>query len=183
MKKLGIVLLILALIAVPLIGTYNSMVKSRQAVDAQWANVESKLQRRYDLIPNLVESVKGIMAQEKAVFGQIADARAKLSGARTSDDKAAASSELEGALSRLLVVMENYPQIKSNEQVNTLMTELAGTENRISVERDRYNQVVQQYNTKLVAFPTVIFAKMLGFKEANYFKATAGAENAPQVKF
>lgn len=183
MKKLGIVLLILVLIAVPLVGTYNGLIKSKQAVDAQWANVESKLQRRFDLIPNLVESVKGAMAQEQAVFGQIANARAKLSGARTTDDRAAASSELEGAISRLLVVMENYPVLKSNEQVSALMTELAGTENRISVERDRYNEAVLSYNTKLVAFPTVIFAKMLGFKEANYFKATAGAENAPQVKF
>lgn len=183
MKNLGIILLVLALIAVPMVVTYNGLVNSKQAVDAQWANVESKLQRRFDLIPNLVESVKGAMAHEQAVFGQIAEARAKLSGATTTEDRAAASSELEGALSRLLVVMENYPQLKSNEQVSALMTELAGTENRISVERDRYNQAVQQYNTKLVAFPTVIFARILGFKEANYFKATAGAENAPQVKF
>lgn len=164
-------------------GSYNSLVSMDENVNKQWANVESKLQRRFDLIPNLVESVKGAMAQEKEVFTAIADARAKMAGAKTTTEKVEASNQLEGALGRLLVVAENYPELKSNQNVTALMDELAGTENRISVERDRYNEVVGEYNSAIRKFPKSIFAGMFGFKERPYFQATEGAENAPKVKF
>lgn len=187
MRKGTIVLLVvLALIAVfvfGIFGSYNSLVSLDENVNTQWANVESKLQRRYDLIPNLVESVKGAMAQEKEVFTAIADARAKLAGAGSVSDKVEASNELEGALSRLLVVVENYPELKSNQNVTALMDELAGTENRISTERDRYNEVAGKYNKARRSFPTNIMAGMFGFDERPYFEATPGAETAPEVKF
>ncbi len=164
-------------------GTYNSMVTMSEEVDAQWAVVESKLQRRYDLIPNLVNSVQGIMDQEQEVFKSIADARAKLAGATTTTEEVAASSELEGALSRLLVVMENYPELRSVESVNNLMDELAGTENRISVERDRYNIAVKQYNSSIKTFPRNMIAASFGFEPKIYFEAVEGAETAPEVNF
>ncbi len=187
MKKGTIILLvILAVIAIfvfSIFGSYNSLVSLDEDVNTQWANVESKLQRRYDLIPNLVESVKGAMKQEKEVFTAIADARAKLAGAGTTSEKVEASNELEGALSRLLVVVENYPELKSNQNVTALMDELAGTENRISTERDRYNAVVKEYNRVIRSFPKNIIAGMFGFKERPYFEATAGADVAPEVNF
>ncbi|MEG2709330.1 MAG: LemA family protein, partial [Vagococcus sp.] len=140
MKKNTPLLVIVGIIAVLVIyvfTAYNSLVSKEAEVDSQWATVESKLQRRYDLIPNLVNSVEGSMKQEKEVFGNIADARSKMAGANTVKETSEASAQMETALSRLLVVMENYPELKSNENVNTLMTQLEGTENRISVERDR----------------------------------------------
>lgn len=186
MKKLP-VLLIVILVLVGIVGVfagqYNGLMSSNENVDQQWANVESKLQRRYDLIPNLVESVKGAMAQEQAVFQSIADARAKLAGASTIDEKAVASSEMETALGRLLVVMENYPELKSIDSVNRLMDELAGTENRISVERDRYNEAVSAFNRKVKRFPTNLIAGMLGFEPRAYFEAASGASEAPTVNF
>lgn len=163
--------------------TYNSFVTLSNEVDSQWANVESKLQRRMDLIPNLVNSVKGIMDQEKEVFGNLADARAKLAGAGTVNEKVEASSEVEGALSRLLMVMENYPELKSSENVNQLMDELAGTENRISVERDRYNETVKVYNNKIQRFPSSIIAGSKGFEKRDFFEAAPGSEVAPTVDF
>ncbi len=183
-KGIGIIIAIVVLIgiiALPLMGTYNSLVTLSENADQQWANVESKLQRRYDLIPNLVESVKGAMAQEQEVFGNIADARAKMAGASTPDEQVAASNQLEGALGRLLVVMENYPVLKSNDNVTRLMDELAGTENRISVERDRYNTTIADYNRKIKRFPTNIAAGIMGFDDRAYFEAAPGAETAPQV--
>jgi len=143
--------------------------------------VETKLQRRYDLIPNLVESVKGAMEQEQEVFGAIADARARIGSAQTTEEQVTASNEMESALSRLLVIVENYPELKSNEQVTALMDELAGTENRISVERDRYNEAVQQYNNKVKRFPGSLMAGLFGFDEKSYFEAVSGAETAPSV--
>lgn len=163
--------------------TFNSFVALENEVDGQWANVESKLQRRVDLIPNLVNSVKGIMEQEKEVFGNIADARAKLAGAGSVNDKVEASTELEGALSRLLVVMENYPELKSNENVSQLMDELAGTENRISVERDRYNDTVKVYNNKIQRFPSSIVANSKGYEKREFFRAAPGSDVAPTVDF
>lgn len=187
MRKGAIVLIvILAVIGIfvfSLFGSYNSLVALDEEVNTQWANVESKLQRRYDLIPNLVESVKGAMAQEQEVFTAIADARARLAGAGTTSEKVEASNELEGALSRLLVVVENYPELKSNQNVTALMDELAGTENRISTERDRYNEVVRGYNESVRKFPKNILAAMFGFETRPYFEATAGAETAPEVNF
>ena len=166
-----------------IIGSYNSLISLSENVDKQWANVETVLQRRYDLIPNLVESVKGAMSQEEEVFGQIVDARASMAAATTVDEQVEASNQLEGALGRLLVVMENYPELHSNENVTRLMDELAGTENRISVERGRYNEAVSDYNKKIKRFPTAIIANMMGFEARAYFQATDGAETAPTVDF
>ena len=186
MKKgiLGVIIalvVIAGLLVMPLIGSYNNLVTLSENADQQWANVETVLQRRYDLIPNLVESVKGAMAQEQEVFGQIADARAAMAGASTVDEQVEASNQLEGALGRLLVVMENYPELRSNENVTRLMDELAGTENRISVERGRYNEKVAEYNETIKKMPTLIVARMMGFDKREYFEATDGAETAPKV--
>jgi len=187
MKKgliaLIVILVIIGIFVVSVFGSYNSLVTLDESVNSQWANVESKLQRRFDLIPNLVESVKGAMAQEQEVFKSIADARAKMAGAQGTTEKVEASNELEGALGRLLVVVENYPELKSNENVTALMDELAGTENRISTERDRYNEVVNNYNSAIRKFPKNILAGMFGFEERPYFEATDGADVAPEVKF
>lgn len=186
MKKNKSLLIVVGVVAVLLIyvfATYNSLISKSEKVDAQWATVESKLQRRYDLIPNLVNSVQGSMEQEKEVFSNITEARSKMAGASTVEETAAASTEVESALSRLLVVMENYPDLKSNENVKTLMTQLEGTENRISVERDRYNKEVQSYNVSIKKFPKSLIANMTGFSQKEYFKAAEGAEVVPEVDF
>jgi len=184
MKKTWIIIGIVAVfIVVGLFGYYNKFVTASENVDGQWAQVEAQYQRRFDLIPNLVESVKGIMEQEKDVFGMIADARTKYSGAATVNEKAAAAGEVESALSRLLVVMENYPQLKSADTVQTLMAQLEGTENRISVERGRYNDSVRGYNVMIKRFPANMLAGMFGFGEKNYFEISAGADVSPQVEF
>lgn len=183
-KGIGIIIAIVVLIgiiALPLMGTYNSLVTLSENADQQWANVETTLQRRYDLIPNLVESVRGSMQQEQEVFGNIAEARARMAGATTTEEQVAASNQLEGALGRLLVVMENYPELRSNENVTRLMDELAGTENRIAVERNRYNTTVADYNRRIRRFPTNIMAGMMGFDQRSYFEAADGADTAPQV--
>jgi len=183
-RILGVVLVLVGIIAVLgifLAGSYNSFVGLYQEVDAQYAVIESKLQRRFDLIPNLVETVRGHMAHEEEVFGNIAEARAKMAGARTVDERVAASNELEGAFSRLLVVMENYPQLKAQESVARLMDELAGAENRISVERDNYNAVVRRYNTRIMSFPGVMLSRMFGYASRAYFAAEEGANVAPRV--
>ncbi len=172
-------------LAVILVGwvflSYNGLVSSNEAVSSQWAQVETQYQRRFDLIPNLVASVKGIMAQEQKVFSDIADARTKYSGATTPDEKAAAASQVESALGRLLVITENYPQLQSSQNVKDLMTQLEGTENRVSTERKRYNDFVQAYNLKTKQFPSSIAAIIFGFKEHAYFEAAAGADTVPAV--
>lgn len=184
MKKILIgIVIVLVLIAIYAFGTYNSLVTSNVAADTQWKQVETNYQRRFDLIPNLVNSVKGIMEQEKDVFTAIANARAHYAGATTVDEKARAAGEVESALGRLLVITENYPQLRSSEAVQSLMAELVGTENRINVERMRFNEAIQAYNLKVMRFPSSVFASMFGFKERAYFEASAGAENAPQVQF
>ena len=184
MKKTWIIIGIIAVvIIVSLFGYYNKFITANEQIDDQWAQVEAQYQRRFDLIPNLVESVKGIMAQEKDVFGLIADARTKYAGATTVNEKAEAATEVESALSRLLVVMENYPELKSAENVNTLMAQLEGTENRISVERGRFNNTVRDYNVMVKRFPGNMMAGMFGFDERSYFEAAAGSEQAPEVKF
>ena len=162
---------------------YNNLISQTQAIDGQWAQVETQYQRRFDLIPNLVNSVQGLFSQEQAVFGEIAKARTKYSGAKSVDEKAKSAGELESALGRLLVIVENYPNIKSNTTVAQLMDDLAGTENRISVERRRYNELVQAYNTKIKQVPGNIFAGIFGFSERTFFKAVEAAEKAPKVKF
>lgn len=164
-------------------GVYNGLVRGNEGVNAQWAQVESQYQRRFDLIPNLVESVKGIMKQEQAVFTAIADARTHYAGAATPDQKAAAAGQVESSLSRLLVVMENYPQLKSAENVQSLMAEIAGTENRISVERMRYNEIVRDYNVRVKVFPGSLVASLFGFGPRTMFEAQTGADTAPKVNF
>jgi LemA protein len=180
---IGVVVLLVVIVGASIWGTYNSLVTKNQAIDGQWAQVEAQYQRRFDLIPNLVESVKGYMTQEKTIFAQIADARTSYAGAQTPDDKAAAGSEVETALGRLLVIMENYPTLRSVEVVTTLMDELAGTENRINVERQRYNSIVLDYNTAIKRFPSNLAASIFGFESRQYFKADTGASTAPKVNF
>lgn len=177
-----IVIIVLAAIALYVGGKYNGFVSQNEAVTAQWAQVESQYQRRFDLIPNLVSSVQGAMKQEKEVFGAIAEARTRYSGAVTTDQKAAAATQVESAMSRLLVVMENYPQLKSTDTaVPSLMAELAGTENRVAVERMRYNEVVRDYNVSVKSFPGTLIAGMFGFASHTMFEAASGAEVAPKV--
>lgn len=184
MKKSTIIILgIIVLIVLYGFVTYNGLVTSNVNADTQWQQVEVNYQRRFDLIPNLVESVKGIMKQEETIFTAIADARSRYAGAATPDAKAAAAGQVESALARLLVITENYPQLKSSDTVNTLMSQLEGTENRISVERMRFNDSVRSYNLKVMRFPSSIIASITGFDERAYFEAAAGTENAPQVKF
>ncbi|MCX6004656.1 MAG: LemA family protein [Chloroflexi bacterium] len=166
-----------------LAGIYNSLVTKTQAIDAQWSQVETQYQRRFDLIPNLVNSVKGMMTQEQKVFQAIADARTRYGAAQTVNDKAVAAGEVETSLGRLIAVMENYPDLKSSQTVINLMDELAGTENRISVERGRYNEKVRDYNTMIKTFPTNMLAGMFGFAERQYFESAPGTEKAPEVKF
>lgn len=184
MKKTLIIIAVIIVVAV-LYGwsSYNGLVTMKETATAQWQQVETQYQRRFDLIPNLVESVKGSMKQEQAVFTAIADARTKYSGATTVNDKAAAAGQVETALGRLLAVIENYPTLKSSEAVQNLMTQLEGTENRVSVERQRYNDEVKAYEVAIKKFPRSIIASMFGFGDLAYFQAQAGAENAPQVKF
>jgi len=164
-----------------LVGAYNGLVQKDQAVDGQWAQVETSYQRRFDLIPSLVESTKGIFEQEQEVFGTIAEARQGYAGAQTQEEQVEAANNLESAISRLLVIVENYPELTSNETVLSLMDELAGTENRINVERRNYNDVARDYNTHVKSVPTVFIAGMFGFADKPYFEAAAGAEVAPEV--
>jgi len=184
MKKTLIILaIVVAVLAVYAWGTYNSMVTASENVDNMWAQVETQYQRRFDLIPNLVNSVKGAMGQEQKVFGDLADARTRYSGATTVNAKAEAATQVESAFSRLLVIMENYPQLKSVETVQTLMVQLEGTENRISVERKRFNDAARDFNVMVKRIPAKWFASMFGFSEKAYFQAAAGSENAPAVNF
>ncbi len=163
--------------------SYNTFVGQEESIKAQWAQVENQLQRRNDLIPNLVETTKGVAQQEKDVFGQIAESRARLAGARTPQETIQAANEQSSALARLLVVVENYPQLRSNEQFARLMDELSGTENRIAVERMRYNQRVQEYNTSRRQFPSNVTAGIFGFEEYPLFDAPPEAQQVPRVDF
>ncbi len=166
------------------IGVYNGLVAKDQGVKAAWAQVESLYQRRLDLIPNLVETVNGYKIHEADVMKNIADSRAKLAGAKSVSEKVAATNGMEGAISRLLVVVENYPNLKADANFRALMDSLEGTENRISVERMRYNEIVKEYNITVKRFPTILFVNSFGFdKEKTLFAATKGAETAPAVKF
>ncbi len=180
---IGILLVIVLVIGGILVGMYNSLVTKEQAIEGQWAQVETQYQRRYDLIPNLVESVKGYMTQEQTIFNNLAEARSKYAGATTTDEKAVASGEVEVALARLLAIMENYPVLRSVEVVTTLMDELAGTENRISVERRNYNELVRDYNTAIKTFPRNMLAGMFGFTTHEYFESVSGADLVPKVEF
>jgi LemA protein len=163
--------------------SYNKFTAQEEAIKAQFAQVDNQLQRRNDLIPNLVETVKAYAQQEKDVFGAIADARAKMAGAQTPGDKIAAANAESTALGRLFVVMEAYPQLKSNETFATLMSQLEGTENRLSTERGRYNDLVRAYDTSRKQFPANITAKMFGFKEYPYYEVPKEAKAVPKVDF
>ena len=179
-------MLVLVLVAAGVITSgcsYNTFVSKEEGVKAQWAQVQNQLQRRNDLIPNLVETTKGIAQQEKDVFGQIADSRARLAGATTPQQTIEAANQQSAALGRLLVIVENYPQLRSNETFNRLMDELSGTENRIAVERMRYNERVQDYNTTRRQFPSNVTANIFGFKEYPLFDAPPAAEQVPKVNF
>jgi LemA protein len=187
--KIGLVILVILLILALFLGSAyvsrrNQMAIKREAVNAAWAQVDVVLQRRADLIPNLVQTVKGFAVHEEQVFSEIAQARSALIGARTPSEKITANGALDSALSRLLVITENYPQLKSNENFLRLQDELAGTENRIAVERRRYNEAVQDYNTYISLFPNSLVASLSGFTRNDaYFKTEEGARTAPKVNF
>jgi LemA protein len=180
----GVILLLVLIIGGQYVGVHNSLVQKNEAVKAAWSQVDIVLQRRADLIPNLVETVKGYAKQEQQVFGDIAKARSALLSAGSPQQKIAANGQLDSALGRLLVVVENYPQLKSNENFLRLQDELAGTENRIAVERKRYNDTLQDYNTYIQTFPNSLFAGWGGFKPNDaYFKADEGSRANPKVNF
>jgi LemA protein len=190
MKRGWIVLAVVAalvmLVAGQFSGTFNRLVTADQGVKQKWAQVDNQLQRRNDLIGNLVETVKGTAAQEQQVFGDIAAARAQMAGAKTPAERTAAAQSMDqalggSALSRLLVVVENYPQLRSNEAFMQLMDELAGTENRLATERMRYNEEVQAFNTTVKRFPTNLFASLFHFSEAPYYQIPEAAREAPKV--
>jgi LemA protein len=188
LKKSGLAVLVLVLAIVAVLGigfvsVSNSIIRSEEEVNVSWAEVQNQYQRRYDLIPNLVETVKGYAAHEEEVFTAIADARAKLGGAQTVPETAEAVNAVEGALSRLLLVVENYPELKADASFRDLTYELSGTENRIAVARQRYNTSVQSYNVKIRTFPNSIVAGMRGVVPKDMFEAQTGASVAPEVKF
>ena len=173
-----------ALAALPLTGcSYNTFVGQEEAIKTQWAQVENQLKRRNDLIPNLVETVKGYATHEESVYKDIADSRSRLLAAKSPEETMQAANQQTAALGRLLAISENYPQLRANEQFNRLMDELSGTENRIAVERMRYNERVQEYNTGRRQFPANMTAKLFGFKEYPFFQAPAEAKQVPKVNF
>src|SRR5712671_1883797 len=188
MSKFAIVFITIAVLILLSVGKYisvkNALVQKNESVKTAWSQVDIVLQRRADLIPNLVETVKGIAKQEQTVFGDIAKARSSLLSAGTPSEKIAANQQLDSAIGRLLVIVENYPQLKSNENFLRLQDELAGTENRIAVERKRYNDALQDYNTYLLKFPNNLIARFAGFKPNEaYFQASEGSRQVPKVDF
>ena len=184
MKKTLIIVLALVVVAVIWgFSGYNSLVTLNENADAQWAKVETQYQRRFDLIPNLVASVKAVLTQEQTVYGDIAAARSRYTNATSPDAKAAAASQIETSLGRLIAIVESYPQLSSSTNIRDLMTQLEGTENRVSVERTRFNDEIRAYNTAIKRFPKNFLAMLTGFGERSYFEAAAGAENAPAVTF
>jgi LemA protein len=183
-RRTAVQLVLLAVVALPLGGcSYNTFVSQDEAINQQWAQVQNQLQRRNDLIPNLVETVKGYAAHEEGVYKDIAESRSRLLAAKSPDETIAAANQQSSALGRLLAISENYPQLRANEQFNRLMDELSGTENRIAVERMRYNEKVQEYDTARRQFPSNLTAKLFGFKEHPYFQAPAEAQQVPKVNF
>lgn len=178
-----IVLAVILVIAIPIVGSYNSLVNLKQTVNKAESNIDTQLQRRSDLIPNLVNTVKGYASQEKDIFTDIANARSKLAGATSVTEQADADSQLSNALSRLLVVVERYPDLKSNQNFRDLSVQLEGTENRIAVARQDYNTAVTNYNAKRRRFPTTIISSLFGFQEKPLYKASAGATDVPSVDF
>lgn len=188
MKKvwiiLGVIVVLVLIVPGIYVTNYNRLVTMNESIDTAWSQVENQLQRRYDLIPNLVNTVKGYAKHEKDVFTNIAEARSKLAGAKTTIEKVQAANQVETALARLLAIAENYPQLKANENFIRLQDELAGTENRIAVERMRYNETIRIYNILVQRFPSNIVASMSGFQKKDaYFKAEEPAKSAPKVNF
>lgn len=183
MSALVSILMVIVLAVGSVFGFYNGMVSARENVDSKWSQVDNQLQRRSDLIPNLVNTVKGYASHEKEVFQSVSDARAKMAGARSVTDKLAANTDLNSALSRLLAVAENYPQLKADQNFRQLQDELSGTENRIAVARKDYNDAVQSYNTKIKSLPYSLFAGALGFTAQDYFKVEETARTVPKVQF
>ncbi len=187
MNRIGTRAVLLTLLLASVLSTtgcsYNRFTRQEEAIKAQWAQVQNQLQRRNDLIPNLVETVKGYAQHEEGVYKDIAEARSRLLAARSPEETIQAANQQTAALGRLLAVVENYPQLRANEQFNRLMDELSGTENRIATERMRYNERVQQYNTSRRQFPANLTAKMFGFKEYPFFEAPAEARQVPRVNF
>lgn len=179
----AIIIILVAIGAFWFIGQQNSIIRLEENIDGAWSEVENQLQRRSDLIPNLVATVRGFAEQEEQIFTEIADARARLAGAGSVGETAESYEELQGALSRLLVVVENYPQLQSNENFIRLQDELAGTENRIAVARQRYNSTVQEFNTRIRLFPTRIVANRLGLNQREYFEISEAAREVPRVDF
>ncbi|TYB31084.1 MAG: LemA family protein [Candidatus Mcinerneyibacterium aminivorans] len=179
----GIIILFGAIFIGNLISGYNQMVRMNEQIENQWSSVENQYQRRMDLIPNLVNSVKGYVEHEREVFTNIAEARSKYAGASSKEGKMKAANQLEGALSRLMVIVERYPNLKASQNFTQLMDELAGTENRVAVARRRYNESVRQYNAYIKQFPQKIIASIFNFEKAEYFEAEEGAEKAPEVDF
>jgi LemA protein len=184
MKTWMWVLLVVVVVGGFVVSVYNGLVGLDQSVKTNWAQVENQLQRRYDLIPNLVATVKGYASHEKELFENVTKARSAWAGAQTQGQKVAAANQVEGALARLMVVVENYPQLQASANFRALQDELAGTENRLAVARQRFNEAVQSYNTTAKSIPTVFFVRMFGFdSEKVFFKAAEGAKEAPKVKF
>lgn len=180
---IGIFIILIIFFVITGIRGYNELIQIQEQVTLQQSNIQTQLQRRNDLIPNLVETVKGYASHEQAIFTDIAQARSKLSGATSIDELTQAEQTMQNALNRLLVVVENYPDLKADKQYTALMDELAGTENRIQVARKDYNEIAQAYNSKIKQFPTVIFAGIMGFEKADYFEASDVSQNAPIVSF
>ncbi len=181
--KWAVPLVVIVVSLIWFVGTYNGLVRSQVEVDTAWGQVQSVYQRRADLIPNLVETVKGVKNFEKETYLAVTEARSKWQTASTPQQQVAATNQLESTLSKLLLVVENYPELKSNENFLALQDELAGTENRINVERQRYNKAIGDYNKKIRVFPGSLVAGMFGFEKKEFFEAIPGAETAPAVKF
>ena len=182
-SALGVILVILVLGGIMFASTYNGLVGKREVVDNAYANLDVMLQRRCDLIPNLVNTVKGFASHETEAIDKVTDARTKLVNANTIDEKSKANDELTSSLNALLVIVENYPDLKSSANFTQLADELAGTENRIAVARKSYNDAVRSYNTNIKKFPTNIVANMFNFESATYFEASSNASDVPQVSF
>jgi LemA protein len=180
---LGVVVLALLIVGGSLVGMYNNLVTLNETAEGSWANVDAVLQRRYDLIPNLVNTVQGFADQEREVLTEVTRLRSQWGEASTVNEQAAAAQQLEGALGRLMLVVERYPELRSNQNFLALQDELAGTENRISVERQRYNDAVRGYNTAVQRFPTSLIAGMTGFAQRDFFESVAAADQAPVVEF
>ncbi|HEY4503150.1 MAG TPA: LemA family protein [Candidatus Paceibacterota bacterium] len=182
-KKWIIIVGIIVLILLWGVSGYNRFVSGDEQITASWAQVENQYQRRFDLIPNIVNTVKGVAQQEQEVFGAIADARTRYAGATTTNAKAEAASQVESSLARLLVIAENYPVLQSSQAYRDLIVSLEGTENRITVERQKYNDLVRAFNTNVKRFPTSILAKLSGFGERTYFEVPAESQVVPEVDF